>query len=73
MSKVVVTTCWGVTSHNVLSIDLCLYRDMLADWQTKHVLWVRKTKPIANKYIRNVKKKIGYICEGTHSDVFEEI
>lgn len=45
----------------------------MADWQTKHVLWVRKTKPIANKYIRNVKKKIGYICEGTHSDVFEEI
>lgn len=47
VTEVVVTACGRVAARYILAVDLRTDRDVLANWQTEHVLRVGKRKAVA--------------------------
>lgn len=54
MTKVVITAGGGVTAHDLLSIYLCGDRYMLANGETKDIIWAWKTKAISKSLVSMV-------------------
>lgn len=72
VSEVVVTARRGVATHDLFSIDLSSHLNVLANWQTKHVICVRQSKAVAAELFIT----IGYTAlhtSSTYIAVFGEI
>jgi hypothetical protein len=55
MTKVVITAGGGVTAHDILSIYLCGDGYMLANGETKDIIWTWKAKAISKSLINMVE------------------
>jgi len=55
MTKVVITASGGVTAHDILSIYLCGDGYMLANGETKGIIWAWKAKAISKSLVNMVE------------------
>jgi len=51
MTKVVITAGGGVTAHDIFSIYLCGDGYMLANGETKDIIWAWKTKAVSKSLV----------------------
>ena len=47
VTQIIVAACWCVRSHDALSVDFRLNRNMLTDWKAENVICVRQAKAIS--------------------------
>jgi hypothetical protein len=57
MTKVVITAGGGVTTHDILSVYLCGDGYMLANGETKDIIWAWKAKAISKSLVNMVEYK----------------
>lgn len=47
MTLIVVAACWSIASHNLLSVNFSLDRDVLTYGKTQNIIWMGQSKLVA--------------------------